>query len=85
MAYKIIFKRNAIKDLDGIDNKTRERIIKKLEWLIKQNDPLAFAVRLTDPIIGQFRFRIGSYRVIFDHCEGTITILKIGHRSSIYK
>lgn len=85
MAYKLIFKKSAIEDLDKIDNKSRERIIKKLEWFINSEDPLFFVVQLTNPIIGEYRFRIGIYRVIFDCKKSIVIILRIGHRSNIYK
>ena len=43
MGYKVIFRKTAISDLDKIDSKQRVRIIKKIEWFIKQPDPVFFA------------------------------------------
>jgi mRNA interferase RelE/StbE len=34
---------------------------------------------------GLFRLRIGSHRVIFDETADTITILRVGHRSDVYR
>ena len=50
----------------------------------KQENPLKFAKRLTDYREGEFRFRIGIYRLIFDVKRGAIYILKIDKRDSIY-
>jgi mRNA interferase RelE/StbE len=46
---------------------------------------LRFAEKLSDPILGEYRFRIGDYRVIFDIQEDEIIILRVGHRREIYK
>ena len=35
--------------------------------------------------LGQYRFRIGDYRVIFDKEEEKLIILTLGHRIEIYK
>ncbi|MBI4426943.1 MAG: type II toxin-antitoxin system RelE/ParE family toxin [Candidatus Magasanikbacteria bacterium] len=85
MEYNTVFTDEAIKDMDGLDKKELSRIIKKLKWFAKQENPLNFAKRLQYDAIGQYRFRIGDYRVIFDCEEKNIRILRVGHRSSIYK
>lgn len=85
MGYNAVFTSEAIKDLDGMDKKALLRIIKKIKWFVKQDNPLIFAKRLQYDAIGQYRFRIGDYRVIFDCKEKDIVVLRIGHRSSIYK
>jgi mRNA interferase RelE/StbE len=85
MAYKIVFSDEALKDLDKMDKVILDRIIKKIKWLAQQDEPLDFAKRLKYDAIGQYRFRIGDYRVIFDNIKDKIIILRVGHRSSIYK
>ena len=85
MGYKVIFKDSAIRDLDHLDQPVIKRLLIKIEWSANQENPLAFATKLTHPIIGQYRFRIGDYRVIFDHKQTTLIILRIDHRRSIYE
>jgi len=46
---------------------------------------LSSAIKLTNPKIGTYRFKIGDYRVVFDLDDKTIVVLRIGHRKSIYK
>jgi len=38
-----------------------------------------------DPRIGQYRFRIGDYRIIFDLADDTLCVLEVGHRKEIYR
>ncbi len=85
MAYNIVFTDEALKNLDNMDKTAIDRIIKKLKWFVKQEKLLDFAKRLEYDAIGQYRLRIGDYRVVFDNEKENIIILRIGHRSSIYK
>ena len=66
MGYKVVFTDEALKDLDKLDKKTITIIIKKIRWFSEQDNLLKFAKVLKYDAIGQYRFGIGSYRVIFD-------------------
>lgn len=68
-----------------LDNQIQTRIKKKLLWFVAQNDPLYFAEPITEPTVGEYRFRIGDYRAIFDVDGDWITINLVGHRRDIYK
>lgn len=83
--YQIKFTPTAIKSIKKLDQATQTRIKKKLIWLIQQKNPFKFAESLTDHKIGEYRFRIGGYRVIFDVSQKTIIVLLVGHRKKIYK
>ena len=85
MGYKVVFTDEALKDLDKLDKKTITIIIKKIRWFSEQDNLLKFAKVLKYDAIGQYRFRIGSYRVIFDINKIKIIILKIGHGATVYK
>ena len=82
---KYLFRPSAEKQFGKLDSQIQVRIIKKLEFIISTNNPLDFADTLTQSKIGQYRFRIGDYRVIFDVEGETIIILSVGHRREIYK
>lgn len=82
---KYIFRPTAEKKFSKLDSQIQARIVKKLEFFISSSDPLEYAESLTQSKIGQYRFRIGDYRVIFDIEEEKIIILTIGHRREIYK
>jgi mRNA interferase RelE/StbE len=82
---EIIFTHSAFRQLKKLDKKIQKRIIKKLKFFASQKNPLQFAEPLRDRRFGQFRFRIGDYRVIFDVEKEKIIILKVGHRKDIYR
>lgn len=75
----------AQKELEQLDMNVKRRLKKKLAWYISHDDPLVFADMLTDSDLGQYRYRIGNYRVIFDVIEDTIRVNRIGHRRDIYR
>ena len=83
MKYKLIYTQRAERDLAKLDIKTKERIGKTL--LRFQEEPLKYAEKLSDPILGSFRFRIGDYGIIFDIGESEIVVLRVGHRKEIYR
>jgi len=84
--YKIVFKPSAQKHLLKLDKTTQVRIGKKLLFYLKQKDTLSYAVKMSDSTLdGEYRFRIGEYRVVFDVKGEKIIILKVQHRRDVYK
>lgn len=88
MKYKILFDKNADKQLKKID-KTQQRII--VNWIIKNlennNDPRVFGKALKGNLKDYWRYRVGDYRIIaeINDAEIKILIIEIGHRKDIYK
>jgi len=88
MKYKILFDKNADKQLRKID-KTQQRII--VNWIVKNlentNDPRAFGKALKGNLKDYWRYRVGDYRIIaeINDAEVKILIIEIGHRKDIYK
>lgn len=83
MRYKLVYTRRAERDIKKLDPKTKDRIGKIL--LRYREEPLRFADKLSDPVLGEYRFRIGDYRVIFDIEGDEIIVLRVGHRREIYR
>lgn len=83
--YNCEFTPLALQQLRKLSPEIRQRIIKKLEFFLSTDKPLDFASHLTNYNLGQYRFRIGDYRVTFDVDESAIVILTLGHRREIYK
>jgi len=79
------FKSKAAREVERLPSKIRKRILEKLNFYSSQENPLRFAEKLKDRRFGEYRFRIGDYRALFDVKKHKITILKVGHRKSIYK
>lgn len=88
MAYKIVYSKRAVEALKNLPPNISHRIIKKIHFFKQQKNPLSFAKRLQNSDFGQYRFRVGSYRVLFDlEREGKIRILfiiTIRHRQEAY-
>lgn len=68
-----------------LDSQAKKRIISKLDFWVESGDPLRFAEGLTNSELGEYRFRVGDYRVIFDVEGEKIVVLAVGHRREIYK
>lgn len=84
---KYYFKPTALRDLRKLPKIIQIRIIQKLDFYCGANNPLVFAEAIKDKTLGEFRFRVGDYRIIFDcdHKNGMIIILAIGHRRDVYR
>lgn len=83
MNFRLIYTRRAVRDVERLHPRLKDRIGKTL--LRYEKDPLRHAERLIDSDLGSYRFRIGDYRVVFDLEGEEIVILRIGHRREIYK
>jgi mRNA interferase RelE/StbE len=81
--YRLTYTRRAERDIKKLEANTKERVGKAL--LRYSEEPLKFAEKLSDPILGEYRFRVGDYRVIFDIEGNEIVVLRVGHRREIYK
>ena len=83
MSFEIVLTDSALKQLKKLDKKLQERIVASLERI--RIRPERFVTKLVgDP---GYRLRVGDHRVIVDIEveEGTIIVLKIGHRKGIYQ
>lgn len=87
MNYKIQFTEHALKQLKKMDKHTASLIT---GWLRKNiencSDPRQHGKGLTANRSGQWRYRIGDYRVISEIQDDKIIVLvvEIGHRKEIY-
>jgi mRNA-degrading endonuclease RelE of RelBE toxin-antitoxin system len=81
---EVYYTRKASKQLADFPKLLQKRIAVKMQFFASQNEPLKFAERLTDFREGEFRFRIGDIRVIFDVRESSIFVLKISRRDQAY-
>lgn len=83
MKHALVYSKNALRDLKRLDYSVQKRLKVKLELL--STNPLYYSEKLKDSSIGSYRFRVGTYRVIFDLEKENINILRIGHRREIYR
>lgn len=89
MMYKPVYTKKAFSDLVSLGRKIAKRILDKISYFCRQDDPLKYAKKLKDLKFGTYRFRIGNYRAIFDiDKKGNIQILlilTIKHRKDVYR
>lgn len=87
MTYKVRFTESAMKDLKKLDRHTAALI---LGWVRKNlencENPRLHGKALTANRSGQWRYRVGDYRLLAEIRDNTITILilNVGHRRDIY-
>lgn len=83
---RLEFTATAQKDLKKLNQATQKQIVKKLKFFLDQPGPLRFAAKLTGLSKGgNYRFRVGGYRVVFDVKKGVIFALYIEHRHEVYR
>lgn len=82
--YAIRYARGVKKDFKSIDNATQIRIVKAIQKLAISPRPVG-----AKKLVGReyYRIRVGDYRVIYDIQDQKLIILviKIAHRSKVYK
>jgi len=83
--YRYEFTREAYKQLHKLPVEVQRLMIKKLDYVVSSDRPLSFAKSLIHYSAGQYRLRVGDYRIIFDTDESLFIILAVGHRRDIYR
>ena len=87
MTYHTVFTKAALKELKKLDRQTAAMIT---GWVRKNlegcDDPRRHGKGLTANRSGQWRYRVGDYRLLADIQDDKIVILilNVGHRSEIY-
>ena len=77
------YKSSVYRDLKGLDKGVAKRILDAIDRELSEN------VEAGKPLTGRFKglysYRIGEYRVIYSRTEDCVLILRIGHRSTVYR
>lgn len=87
MKYKVEFTEKSLKQLKKIDKHTASLI---LGWIKKNlegcENPRQHGKALTADKIGQWRYRVGDYRLLAEIEDDRIVILilSVGHRRDVY-
>ena len=87
MSYTVEYTQQAVKDLRKLDKQTRTFILSWVEKnLVDCENPRQHGKGLTANRSGQWRYRVGDYRLIADIQDDRVVILllHIGHRRDIY-
>lgn len=81
---KIEWEEEALFDLQKIDRPIVKRILNKISWLSQHFDSIT-PESLSGDMSGQFKLRVGDWRVVYIIEKDEIVIKAIGHRREIYK
>ena len=88
MAYRVEYSKTALKQLKKMDRFDARLIT---SWIGKNlegcEDPRAHGKGLTANRSGEWRYRVGNYRILCTIEDETLVIevFSIGHRSAVYK
>ena len=85
MKYRLEVSGKAKKDIQSLDLVIQKRIAVKLKFFLSNDDPLSFAKKLVNSKDGDYRWRIGHYRIIFDVNDSVILLLRVQHRREVYR
>ena len=80
---RVEIQESAKKDLKRIDKSTALDILKRIKAL--EEYPLLPNIKKLKNHYPPFRYRIGSYRVLFDVEGETVIVVHIKHRSKAYE
>jgi mRNA interferase RelE/StbE len=83
--WSLIWKEEALEDLERIDQKDSKLIKHKIETYLVQ-DPLTIGKTLQYNMKGIYSYRVGLYRVLYivSQAEIFILIVKINKRDKVY-
>ncbi len=87
MKYKVVFSEKSKKQLKKLDRHTAALIIGWLEKNIENcENPRIHGKGLVENRSGQWRYRIGDYRIIceINDEEVVVLVLEVGHRKEVY-
>lgn len=80
---ELFYAEAAKQQLKALEYDVQQRILAKLHFYVSQADPLDFAEPLTG--LRAHRFRVGDYRVVFQHDRDLIYVLSIRRRDEAYR
>lgn len=87
MLWQIKFEEGARRSLEKLDKTIRQQIENYLDRLLTIENPRLRGKGLTASRSGQWRYRVGDYRIICEIQDKVLVVLvlEIGHRSKIYE
>lgn len=79
---KITFSKNAAKQIQKLDKAIQKRVKNKLLAYAKGETN---ALRLKKPLHPFSKLKVGNYRIILDEDSDPIFVIRVEHRSRVYK
>ena len=88
MSYKVEYIPQVVKTLEKMDKYTRRILVEWIEkHLVNSDNPRIHGKPLAANRVGQWRYRVGDYRIIalIEDDKLVILVIAIGHRKEIYE
>ena len=84
---KVVLTETFKKQLKKLDAAISKRVLDYLEQIELLDNPRSRGKALTSNLSGLWRYRVGDYRILCRICDDKliITVIKIGHRSTVYR
>lgn len=85
-AYRVSFKKSALKELEAIPKKQRSRLLDAIQLLALNPFTELLPVKKLRGEDSLYRVRVQDYRLIY-HVDGhqlTVLVVKLGHRKEVY-
>ena len=84
---KVILTETFKKQLKKLDAAISKRVLDYLEQIELLDNPRARGKALTSNLSGLWRYRVGNYRILcrINDDRLIITVIEIGHRSTVYR
>ena len=83
-SYRLLIKPSAVKELEALPRKDRERIVSRSHRLSQDPRPIG-----CEKLSGQDKYRVrqGNYRILYlvDDAAETVVIVKVAHRRDVYR
>jgi mRNA interferase RelE/StbE len=80
---RVEYKASVAGDLDRLDPPVALRVLRKIEKALASGG--SGGERLSGEFAGFFKLRVGDYRVVYARTTEGYLVLRIGHRSEVYR
>lgn len=86
MKYAVTFKKSALKELQGIPARTRDKILDAIQLLALNPYTELLQIKKLKGSDSLFRVRVQDCRIIYtiENKELRVQIIKVGHRREVY-
>lgn len=85
MAYKVLIKKSALKDLHAVPKADQKRLLDVIDSRLSKDPHEGKA--LSGEFKGLYRWRSGKFRIVYEIQQETLVVLvlRIGHRKDVYR
>ncbi len=83
--YKVLLRPAAVRDLDRLEFKARDRILKALRSL--DESPRPWGSKKLVGAEAQYRLRVGDHRILYEIVKdsNTVLVFRVAHRREAYR